>query len=59
MQKCYIVLELKEIYVSLNLVFSVIFTWLKFTLKPPNTIMHENLLLVIWGTSHWNFFVKF
>ena len=36
-----------------------IFRWFKFTLKPPNSITHGNLLLAIWDTSHWNFFVKF
>ena len=36
-----------------------IFRWFKFTLKPPYTIMHGNLLLAIWDTSHWTSFVKF
>ena len=36
-----------------------IFRWFKFTLKPPNSVTHGNLLLAIWDTSHWNFFVKF
>ena len=31
----------------------------KFTLKPPYTIMHGNLLTAIWDTSHWTSFVKF
>ena len=33
--------------------------WFKFTLKPPYTIVHEHLLLAIWDTSHWNYFIKF
>ena len=37
----------------------VIFRWFKFTLKPPYTITHGNLLLAIWDTSHWTSFVKF
>ena len=36
-----------------------LFRWFKFTLKPPNSITHGNLLSAIWDTSHWNFFVKF
>ena len=36
-----------------------VFRWFKFTLKPPNSVMHGNLLSAIWDTSHWNFFVKF
>ena len=36
-----------------------LFRWFKFTLKPPYTIMHGNLLLAIWDTSHWTSFVKF
>ena len=35
------------------------FRWFKFTLKPPNSVMHGNLLWAIWDTSHWNFLVKF
>ena len=38
---------------------NVIFRWFKFTLKPPYTITHGNLLLAIWDTSHWTSFVKF
>ena len=41
------------------LVSCLVFRWFKFTLKPPNSITHGNLLLAIWDTSHWNFFVKF
>ena len=37
----------------------MVFRWFKFTLKPPNSITHGNLLSAIWDTSHWNFFVKF
>ena len=37
----------------------VVLRWFKFTLKPPNSITHGNLLSAIWDTSHWNFFVKF
>ena len=44
--------------VNLPIMISI-FRWLKFTLKPPNSITHENLLVAIWDTSHWNFFVKF
>ena len=40
-------------------VTSLLFRWFKFTLKPPNSITHGNLLSAIWDTSHWNFFVKF
>ena len=36
-----------------------LFRWFKFTLKPPDSITPGNLLLAIWDTSHWNFFVKF
>ena len=36
-----------------------VFRWFKFTLKPPYTIMHGNLLSAIWDTSHWTSFVKF
>ena len=36
-----------------------IFRWFKFTLKPPYTVAHGNLLLAIWDTSHWTSFVKF
>ena len=37
----------------------LIFRWFKFTLKPPYTVGHENLLWLIWDTSHWNSFLKF
>ena len=37
----------------------VVFRWFKFTLKPPYTVAHENLLLTIWDTFHWTSFVKF
>ena len=37
----------------------LVFRWFKFTLKPPNSVTHGNLLWAIWDTSHWNFFVKF
>ena len=33
--------------------------WFTFTLKPPDTVVHGNLLLAISDTSHWTFFVKF
>ena len=36
-----------------------IIRWFKFTLKPPYTITHGNLLMAIWDTSHWTSFVKF
>ena len=36
-----------------------IFRWFKFTLKPPYTITHGNLLSAIWDTSHWTSFIKF
>ena len=42
-----------------NLLFDQFFRWFKFTLKPPNSITHGNLLSAIWDTSHWNIFVKF
>ena len=38
---------------------SSLFRWFKFTLKPPYTITHGNLLSAIWDTSHWTSFVKF
>ena len=37
----------------------LIIRWFKFTLKPPYTIVHGNLSLAIWDTSHWTSFVKF
>ena len=37
----------------------LIFRWFKFTLKPPYTVAHGNLLLAIWDTFHWTSFVKF
>ena len=37
----------------------VVFRWFKFTLKPPYTITHGNLLSAIWDTSHWTSLVKF
>ena len=40
-------------------VSATIFRWFKFTLKPPYTVAIGNLILAIWDTSHWNFFVKF
>ena len=40
-------------------IFHWIFRWFKFTLKPPYTITHGNLLSAIWDTSHWTSFVKF
>ena len=36
-----------------------LFRWFKFTLKPPYTVAHGNLLSAIWGTFHWTSFVKF
>ena len=36
-----------------------VFRWFKFTLKPPNSMVHGNFFSAIWDTSHWNFFVKF
>ena len=39
--------------------FLCVFRWFKFTLKPPYTITHGNLLMAIWDTSHWTSFVKF
>ena len=36
-----------------------LFRWFKFTLKPPYTVASENLLWLIWDTSHWNSFLKF
>ena len=37
----------------------LLFRWFKFTLKPPYTVAHENLLSLIWDASHRNFFLKF
>ena len=31
----------------------------KFTLKPPYSIAHDNLRLAIWDTSFWTFWLKF
>ena len=42
-----------------NLTNLFFFRWFKFTLKPPNSMGHGNLLSAIWDTSHWNLFVKF
>ena len=40
-----------------------LFRWfkftLKFTLKSPNSIVHEKFQLAIWDTSFWIFLVKF
>ena len=36
-----------------------LFRWFKFTLKPPYSITHDKLRLVIWDTSFWTFWVKF
>ena len=36
-----------------------LFRWYKFTLKPPYSIVHDNLRLAIWDTSFWTFWVKF
>ena len=33
--------------------------WFKFLLKPPCTIVIDNLSLAIWDTSLWSVFVKF
>ena len=40
-------------------IYIPIFRWFKFTLKPPYTITHGNLLMAIWDTFHWTSFVKF
>ena len=37
----------------------LVFRWFKFTLKPPYSIMHGKLRLVIWDTSFWTFWLKF
>ena len=29
----------------------LIFRWFKFTLKPPNSMAHENFFSAIWDTS--------
>ena len=34
---------------------TLVFRWFKFTLKPPNSMGHGNLLSAIWDTFHWNF----
>ena len=36
----------------------ILFRWFKFTLKPPYTVAHGNLLSAIWDTSHWTSFVN-
>ena len=36
-----------------------IIRWFKFTLKPPYSIAHDKLLLAIWDTSFWTFWLKF
>ena len=36
-----------------------LFRWFKLTLKPPYSITHGKLWLVIWNTSFWTFLVKF
>ena len=36
-----------------------VFRWFKFTLKPPYSIAHDKLQLVIWDTSFWTFLLKF
>ena len=41
------------------LVLFCLFRWFRFTLKPPYTLAHGNLLSAIWDTSHWTSFVKF
>ena len=46
-----------ENYLSVAGIF--IFRWFKFTLKPPNSMVHGNFFSAIWETSHRNFFVKF
>ena len=46
-------------YIKSLLYGVTIFKWFKFTLKPPYRITHENLLSLIWDTSHWNSFLKF
>ena len=51
--------KIEKIYLHCGKFVTGVFRWFKFTLKPPNSIMHGNLLLAIWDTSHWNFFVKF
>ena len=38
-----------------NCVFSLVFRWFKFTLKPPYSITHDKLRLAIWDTSFWTF----
>ena len=39
--------------------FVLLFRWFKFTLKPPYSIMHDNLQLAIWDTSFWTSLLKF
>ena len=41
-----------------NFLFNII-RWFKFTLKPPYSIVHDKLQLVIWDTSFWTFWLKF
>ena len=40
-------------------IYTHIFRWFKFTLKPPYTVVSGNLSSAIWDTSHWTSFVKF
>ena len=42
-----------------SIVQVLVFRWFKFTLKPPYTVVHGNLLSAIWDTSHWTSFVNF
>ena len=37
----------------------MVFRWFKFTLKPPYSIVHDNLQLALWDTSFWTFWLKF
>ena len=48
--------KVRKKFITINEPF---FRWFKFTLKPPYTITHGNLLSAIWDTSHWTSFVKF
>ena len=51
--------EFTQVYIHFLIPKLSFFRWFKFTLKPPYTITHGNLLSAIWHTSHWTSFVKF
>ena len=50
---------MNSVFVIVEFSYVVVFRWFKYTLKQPYTVVHGNLLLAIWDTSHWTSFVKF